>query len=365
MERQGMPIKYIYTILIGLGLGLILGAKTYLPYYFWEETHLYDWEKHFLPHFINNTLWGIMVPLVYFIFLKFRNSDQRILKLMIASLLIGALHECLSWCFWFVIMKIVGLPIQENVVPYFLRAFPSSLISRAFEFWIIYSLFSALAYARELRDKQVELAQTETRLYNARLTTLKRQLQPHFLFNTLNTISSLMEVSIQDAQNMVSKLGILLRRALAKNQKHWVPLREELEFVKTYLDIEQTRFNDRLHIDYDIDQAVLETKIPALLLQPLVENAIKHGFSNISGEGRISVKAYPGANGNIRLEVSDNGQGSSLPQEELLDKGVGLRNVRHRLELMYPNGYDMYIKTNPGNGFEVHLGLPEHRHSEK
>ncbi|MCB0705161.1 MAG: histidine kinase [Saprospiraceae bacterium] len=364
-----MPVKYIYAILIGLGLGLILGAKTYLPYYFWEETHLYDWEKHFLPHFINNTLWGFLVPLVFLIFRLFPlgrngNTGNRI-KAGFASILVSGFHESFSWLIWIAFMMLMKIPIEENLLSYFIRAFPSALISRLVEFWIIYSLFAALAYARELRDKQVELARTEAQLYNARLTTLKRQMQPHFLFNTLNTISSLMEISIHDAQNMVYKLGTLLRRALTKNQKHWVPLREEVEFVQTYLDIEQTRFNDRLHIDYELDEAVLDTLVPALLLQPLVENAIKHGFSKSAEEGKISLKATHGPSGFIRIEVQDDGLGSPLPHEEILNKGIGLRNVRHRLELMYPNGYEMNLETSPGNGFKVLLVLPDRNDSVK
>lgn len=357
-----MPIKYFYAILMGLGLGLILGAKTYLPFYFWEETHLYDWEKYFLPHFINNTLWGLMVPLVYLIFQKFplrRNGNQsNRIKAFAASVIVGALHEALSWIFWVGIMWIIQTPIEENILSYVIQTYPSAIISRLVEFWIIYALFAALAYSRALRDNQVELAQTETQLYNARLTTLKRQMQPHFLFNTLNTISSLMEVSIQDAQSMVYKLGILLRRALNKDQRHWVPLREEIEFVRTYLDIEQTRFMDRLRIDYELDEDVLDTQVPALLIQPIVENAIKHGFSNMVGPGIIKLRAAPGTEGHIQIVVEDNGQGSPLPHEQILEKGIGLRNVKHRLELMYPENYEMKLETSPGNGFKVLLNLP-------
>lgn len=225
------------------------------------------------------------------------------------------------------------------------------------EYWIIYAVLMAIDYQQKFQSKQLEIAQIEGKLSNARLNALRFQLQPHFLFNTLNTISSLMEIDVKKGQKIVSELGNLLRFVLEKEKKHIISLKEELDFVKSYLDIEEVRFHDRLNIDYQIDKSILDTQIPSLLLQPLVENAIKHGFSNRPEGGSIELHARPYGDG-ILLRVKDDGNGLLVENNEQTSRGIGLNNVKERLELLYKDQYRFEINTSPGNGFEVSIYLP-------
>jgi LytS/YehU family sensor histidine kinase len=148
-----------------------------------------------------------------------------------------------------------------------------------------------------------------------------------------------------------------LRFVLDRDQRNFIPLREELEFVRNYLDIEQTRFHDRLRIQYDIDQTTQDIRVPHLILQPLVENAIKHGFSNRSDEGRIEVITRR-LGDQVELLIRDDGCGSDLSQEELLQLGIGLSNVQKRLELLYGAAAEIRISTEPESGFAVYILIP-------
>ena len=356
-----LPIPYAYCILIGIALGLIMGAKTYI---YWGETDYYAWRKFFLPHFINNSLWGFLVPLVYYFLekypLKKGAAAREWMRAVLASLGVAVFHEITSNIVWFLPMHLTGItPFTNEELHYVIGAFPSALISRLVEFWIIYSIFAAIDYNRKFRDKALELAQMESQLSAAQLDALRLQLQPHFLFNTLNTISSLMEVSIKDARKIVSKLGQLLRTVLEKNKRNSVSLSEELEFIRSYLDIEQVRFHDRLSINYQIDPATLEVAVPSFLLQPLVENAIRHGFANQTGPARIEVSTQRVDPQNIEISIKDNGKGSDRPVAEILQSGIGIQNVKERLELLFGQHYQLEILTQPAAGFEIKIRIPD------
>lgn len=322
----------------------------------------YRWSYYAIPHIVNYTFWGVIVPIVYYLVQKFPweelyTRSSRI-KILGASIAVGLFHEILTNILWFGPMHIFGIEkFTIEQAHYVTGALPSALISRVLEFWILYGLFAAYDYYTKYKRKQVELAKVESQLSNAQLNALRLQLQPHFLFNTLNTISSLMEINIQEAQRMVSRLGNLLRTVLAKDRRNFVSLREELTFTRNYLAIEQARFSDRLNIQYDIDTEALDAQVPALILQPLVENAIKHGFSNKIGAGTITVHALKKEQ-TVELRVQDDGQGTDLPLEQLLESGIGLKNVQERLELLYKEQATLTVITQPDHGFEVALILP-------
>jgi two-component system LytT family sensor kinase len=359
-----LPIPYLYCILIGIALGLIMGAKTYLPFIYWEETQDYQWQRYFLPHFVNNTLWGFLVPIVYYFFEKIpikKNSSWSVrLKAFGVSLLVAAFHETMSNVLWFLPMHLLDMyPFSEKELNYVIGSFPSATVNRLIEYWIIYALFAALDYSRKFRNKQLELIRMESQLSSAQLNALRLQLQPHFLFNTLNTISSLMEVSIKDARKVVSKLGNMLRTVLEKDKRNTIPLRDELEYIKSYLDIEQVRFQDRLEIRYQIDPTTLNLMLPSLILQPLVENAIRHGFANQSGDGLIELTSRRIDDHLVEISVRDNGNGSAHTSEHLLQQGIGLQNVRDRLQLIYKEQMEFSITSSPNEGFTVSLRLPD------
>jgi LytS/YehU family sensor histidine kinase len=166
-----------------------------------------------------------------------------------------------------------------------------------------------------------------------------------------------MEINVKDAQKVVSQLGALLRTVLEKNKRKLIPFEEELEFIKNYLNIEQVRFQDRLKITYNIASRTNDFPIPSLILQPLVENAIKHGFARTTGEGLIEVAATL-EDEQIQISITDNGQGTELSQEAMLQKGQGLQIVEDRLKLLYKDQYTFSFNTAPNGGFKVQLILP-------
>jgi two-component system LytT family sensor kinase len=203
------------------------------------------------------------------------------------------------------------------------------------------------------------LAEQEKLLLAARVDALTHQIHPHFLFNTLTSISSLIRSQPETARLLIVKLSGLLRRRL-RSQEHFVTLREELDAVDEYLDIERVRFGPSLVVDKDIDEASLEIMVPSLILQPLVENSIKHGLARKVGEGRVSIRASRQGDHAI-IEVADNGVG--MPSDRLLashgQPGIGLRNVNERLRVIYGENYQLRLHSVPGQGTLARIEIPE------
>jgi two-component system, LytTR family, sensor kinase len=223
----------------------------------------------------------------------------------------------------------------------------------------IVGLSYALAYYRESQMRALKESQLETRLVEARLRTLEAELHPHFLFNTLHAISSLVHTNPDAADRMISRLSDLLRITFDRSGSPGVSLQEELEFLQKYLEIEQTRFHDRLTVRFDIDPETLDAEVPRLILQPLVENAIKHGVSPMPGDGLVQIRARR-AGDKLLMEVSDNGVGLSAGARARLRSGVGLSNTRDRLDVMYGTAHRIEF-SDGAKGLAVQLEIPFHR----
>ncbi len=217
----------------------------------------------------------------------------------------------------------------------------------------------ALAYNRESRARALRAAHLETRLAEARLKTLEAELHPHFLFNTLHAISTLVHTQPDSADRMISRLSDLLRITFSRSGAACIPLHEELEFLQKYLEIEQTRFQDRLAVDYHVDPDTLDAEVPRLILQPLVENAIKHGVAPRVGPGAISISSRRDGD-RLCLSVRDNGVGLTGGSRAQLHGGVGLSNTRDRLECLYGGEHSLtFVEATPG--LTVEMGLPFRR----
>jgi two-component sensor histidine kinase len=220
----------------------------------------------------------------------------------------------------------------------------------------IAGLSYALGYQRESQARAVKTANLEARLAEARLKTLEAELHPHFLFNTLHAISTLIHVQPEAADRMISRLSDLLRITFARSGAARVALQEELEFLQKYLEIEETRFQDRLSVSYEIDPDTLDAEVPRMILQPLVENAIKHGVAPRNAPGRIRIVAARDGQ-SLRLEVIDNGVGLSGSARAKLHGGVGLSNTRARLECLYGDAQQLlFVET--GEGLTVQMRFP-------
>jgi two-component system LytT family sensor kinase len=224
-------------------------------------------------------------------------------------------------------------------------------------YWAIIAVSHAFDYYRESQERALTTAQLQTRLAEARLQALQRQLHPHFLFNTLHTISALMHRDIEAADGMLARLSDLLRLTLERVSTQLVPLKDELDFIHKYLDIERTRFGERLHVTFVIEPDTLGALVPNFLLQPLVENALRHGIGPKVGGGRVEVRAHH--NGEwLQLVVQDDGYGVPPDKLDGFNTGVGLSNTRSRLEHLYPGNHTFEFQTPPSGGLAVTVVIP-------
>jgi two-component sensor histidine kinase len=210
---------------------------------------------------------------------------------------------------------------------------------------------------QETSDRERRTLELETRLTQANLRALKMQLQPHFLFNTLNAISSMIHENPKAADDMVGSLSQFLRTTLDVSAKNEVPLRTELEFVDRYLEIQQTRFGERLRIQREMDSTVMDAMVPPLVLQPLVENAIRYGIESRESGGMVTIRAV--REGDVlHLEVSDDGEGFSGGQMLGTGSGIGLSNTKARLEGLYGEKHQFKIIANHPTGACVKIEIP-------
>jgi len=227
-------------------------------------------------------------------------------------------------------------------------------------YWMILLVGQAIRIYKQYQSKQVELSQMEGQLATARLQALKMQLHPHFLFNTLNSISTLIHKNPNAADRMLSRLSDLLRLTLEDVRNDEVDLRQEIDFLERYLEMEQIRFGDRLSVKFDIDPEILDARIPNLILQPLVENAIQHGIAPNAKQGVIQVKGRR-ENGMMRISIHDNGKELSEFDLAGIKEGVGLSNTRKRLRQIYRDSYQFDIRNGENGGLIASLEIPFHK----
>jgi two-component system, LytTR family, sensor kinase len=223
-------------------------------------------------------------------------------------------------------------------------------------FGVIDGVSHFLHYYRKYRDRELAASQLATRLAQTQLQVLRMQLHPHFLFNTLNAISALVHRDVRLADRMISRLGELLRATLDDPGTQEVPLRRELEFLTPYLEIEQARLGPRLAARLDIDDDLLDARLPYLILQPLVENAIRHGLAPRPGAGRLVVRARRD-HGRLVLEVADDGVGGVRLGRDFKE-GIGLSNTRARLHALYGDEQSLALRPASGGGLVVTVTLP-------
>jgi two-component system, LytTR family, sensor kinase len=221
-------------------------------------------------------------------------------------------------------------------------------------FWAMIALIHAYEFQRRFRQKELEKAQLETQLARTRLEALTAQLHPHFLFNTLQGISTLMHRDVNAADAMLSRLGDLLRRTLQRSDRHETSLSEELEVLNEYVQISKERFKDRLVFETDIPPDVHRALVPFFILQPLVENALQHGIERRAGIGRVRIRAMRQGE-RLHLDVTDDGPGLDL---EATREGIGLANTRERLKALYGSRQSLTLQNPSCGGMRVELVIP-------
>jgi len=252
------------------------------------------------------------------------------------------------------------IKLAEAVPSHWLFAIHPS--NRGYTLLVVLSSVMCVAMAVKIWNNtriEMNLEQNQQLLLKARMDALTSQINPHFLFNTLNTVSSLIRFDPDMARGVVLKLSNILRRLLRKHET-FVPLREELEFIDDYLDIEVIRFGrDKLQIFKTIDEEALDSFVPSMLLQPMIENSIKHGLSPRLEGGQIHIRTRR-RDGRLLIEIEDNGLG--MPPERLTEVyggGIGISNVHERLRLLYGDQFKMDIHSQEGQGTQIHIEIPE------
>lgn len=224
-------------------------------------------------------------------------------------------------------------------------------------YWAVIGFSHAFDFHRESQERALTTAHLQMRLAEARLQALQRQLHPHFLFNTLHSISALMHRDVEAADAMLVRLSELLRLTLDRVGTHLVTLKDELDFVEKYLDIERTRFGERLATHLDVEPGTLDAAVPNFVLQPLVENALRHGIGPKVGGGQIEIIAWRDQD-RLRLVVRDDGCGVSPDKLDAFNTGLGLSNTRSRLEHMYEGRHRFEFETPAGGGLAVTVTIP-------
>jgi len=347
-------------------LALMLSVWTIMAFFFATQIYmLYYREEKPVPFkralFVEGLgcfLWALSTPLVLWLARRFRigrnNWRRRVPLHFLISL--GLVSTLLTIAY---VVYMFGTGRPSNLTPLRILQFIIYNVDRGLlTYWVIVLSSHAFNYYKSFRQGELNAAQLRTQLAQSQLEALKMQLHPHFLFNTLHSISALLNKDVDAARTMISRLGDFLRLTLENAGTQEVPLQQEIEFLNGYLEIERIRFQDRLTTRVEIDPSVLDVRVPNLILQPIVENAMRHAIATNSNLGRIEIVATP-RNGMLRIQVRDNGPGlSRAPSPGNPKHGVGLANTKARLERLYGTNHRFELANEPAGGFVVTLEIP-------
>jgi two-component system LytT family sensor kinase len=262
---------------------------------------------------------------------------------------------------WFSLLQMLFNPWEYPQRPTFADAWRSSLLLQILTFLIVYALILTFTYVMDARLRRaremIETARLSEELSKSQLAALRQQIEPHFMFNTLHSITGLVRDNKNDAAvDMIVGLSEFLRRALEESHRSQVTLAEEVEYLQRYLDIQKVRFGERLQMKLDIPTELRRAQVPNLLLQPLVENGIKHGIARRTAGGTVRVAASH-RGGKLYLSVYNDGPDYST-DEPAIRTGVGISNLRRRLQILHGSESDLQLRHADGGGVEVVVSLP-------
>jgi two-component system LytT family sensor kinase len=337
--------------------GLFLVSQTGLA--FSRRDWPVNWYRIFSAELAFAYAWAALTPLVLWLARRFPLERERwprsLAVHVLASLFIGLATRGFRDVMFFYLVaepdsKMTFIKLFLNVYLFFDYG---SMI-----YWLILLVSYALNYYRRYREGEIKTTRLEAQLAQAELQALKMQLNPHFLFNTLHSISALVHKDADAADKMIARLGDFLRLTLDSAGAQEVSLQQELEFLKCYLDIERIRFKDRLTVQMKIEPQALHARLPNLILQPIVENAIRHGIAPRTSQGHIEIEArrYDSI---LHLQVTDNGPGlPSNGNSGSIFKGVGLSNTKARLQQLYGEEHRLDLSNTSRGGLSVTLEIP-------
>jgi two-component system LytT family sensor kinase len=329
-------------------LGILFGLQELV------EMSSGDWKiplwMPFASWIVDYLLWGLIcLGLWHFLRVRIQNATPRqmVLQYLPLSVLVSILLEA-SYT------AIVRYQHPGQHLTYFARVehyLASDFVTDVAIFWLVFALFRGVGYYQRLREREQMASRLEGQLVQARLQALQMQLNPHFLFNTLNCVSSLMRSDPDAADEMLERLSSLLRITLAKGQAQKVPLQEEMDVIQLYVSIQQLRFGDRVRHSIDVAPEAWDALVPTMILQPIVENAYVHGISKSLGQGTITIKASIEGD-TLCISVRNTGSVNDAPEKH----GVGIANVKTRLQLHYGSRQSFTIQeVAPGDVSAIFL----------
>lgn len=315
-----------------------------------------------LQTFLKYAVWAVFTPFIFWMTSRFTLERYGWLRMVplyiVVGIILAAAADLIDHILWNTLVP-EGSPRPVSIL-YILSGFH---ILGEFALYVILLLAGFVRfYFLRFQENQKEAALLQAHLAEARLQTLRMQINPHFLFNTLHVISDNFEENPRNARRMIARLSEILRYTFEETGAREVTLGQELQFLDGYLDIQRFRFEDKLSVTQEIAPDVQEALVPNLILQPLVENAIKHGVSQLEGPGRIELRAWR-EDDTLHLMVCDNGPGMTPPGGDGAPKtsgGVGLHNTRERLRALYGTNQHFALGPAPGGGVIAHLSLPFH-----
>jgi signal transduction histidine kinase len=347
-----------WLLLIGLGatIGLMDASQAYLL--FGALGRRVPWRRILIVDVSYWMTFAALVPAVFFLANRFRLDGpfrlRRILVHTIAAFAFVLVH------FGVAAFINVRPEIGETLLTRFFNMLRNYSAGNFLLYWAIVVIFYAMHYYHEVRQRELQAAQLQTSLTEARLQALRSQLNPHFLFNTLNTISVLALKGDQHAvMETLSRLSDLLRATLDDQRPQEIPLSEELGFLDGYLAIQRLRFADRLSVHYDIAPETVDALVPCMILQPLLENAVRHGMSEQGGTANITIRSCRDGD-SLRLQVCDKGPGFGYGARVANTRGIGLANTEARLKQLYGIKQEISYGTPDGAGGVVTISVPFH-----
>lgn len=345
-------INASFVAAVWLAIALITATQTYLAAM--TEGRPETWTSTFSYTAAVDGLWALFTPLIVWLTIRFPLTVDRFWRSILAHLgagtAVATVHvACYVLIFWTAYRYNLAFDSRLDL---FLQKFAGNIYINLLTYAVIVGLVSAARAYRALKDEQVSGARLREELARAEASALRSQLQPHFLFNTLNAITALVRTDPVSAERLIARLGDLLRLSIEDVRSHETLLADELKFTEAFLAIEQLRLGDRLRIERRIDPDALHVRVPSLLLQPLIENAVHHGIAKSVDGGTLRLKIERADEG-LHILVEDDGVGATQVEEH-----VGLGTTRARLRQLYGDAASMIVDTLEGTGFRVAIRIP-------
>jgi two-component sensor histidine kinase len=342
---RSWPVRFALVLLCSTVMGLIFA----LP--MWAEM---GWKQALAQWWA----WGLMAPLIFWADRALPFSGRQFGSRAVAHIPASIVFTALYIYVFFVLRAVMGQFKWTSLAPgEVLKMAPGWFIWSLLIYWMIVGALQAYRYYERYVSSELRLERMEKSYSQARLNALRAQLDPHFLFNALNTISSHVERDPRLTRSMIEHLGDLLRMSLETKDRQEVPLAEELAFLDHYLEIQKIRFGEQLIIEINVEPEVRYANVPSLFLQPLVENAIRHGISRRVSGGAVMVTVKP-LGSNLSIVVEDDGLGLSPGWTLENSNGLGLRVTRERLEGLYPAQHRFSMRRRAEGGTSVEILLP-------